>query len=327
VQEVEVITYSHRRLRELPAKVPVQDIMKRELHTVLPETPLADAVQLLLDKVYRTLLVVDGTGRLVGILTDGDLLNRAELLPPSVQRGLTQAELARELQRLRRTGQTVGENMTPDPVTITAETPIPAVVKLMIERDVKRLPVVDEDNRLLGIVSRVDVLRALSQPAVAESPRQNPPPGHHLQVDEIMMTNVPTVHVDASLAEVVELLVTSVQRRVIVIDDEHRVVGIITDGDLIKRALPTERNGIIQSLSRQLPLAQDDSFHLSRRAVAEVMTKPVITVTPETPLAEALQLLLTHHIKRLPVVNTTGQLVGLVGRGGILQVMAANTGS
>ncbi len=325
VQEVEVITYSHRRLRELPAKVPVQDIMKRELHTVPPETPLADAVELLLDKVYRTLLVVDDSGRLIGILTDGDLLNRAQLLPPSAQRGLTRAELARELQRLRQTGQTVGENMTPDPITITGETTIPAAVNLMIERNVKRLPVVDSDNKLVGIVSRVDVLRALSQPAVAESPRQNPPPGHHLKVDEIMMTNVPTVHADASLAEVVELLVTSVQRRVIVIDDKRRVVGIITDGDLIKRALPTERSGIIQSLSRQLPLGQDDSFHLSRRTAAEVMTKPVITVIPETSLAKALQLLLTHHIKRLPVINATDQLVGLVGRGGILQVMAANT--
>jgi len=327
VQEVEVVTYSHRRLRDLPTRVPVQDIMQRELHTVPAEIPLAEAAELLLDKVYRTLLVVDGTGRLIGILTDGDLLNRANLLPPSAQRGLTRTELAGELQNLRQTGQTVGENMTSNPVTISGETTIPEAVKLMIERDVKRLPVIDKDNRLLGIVSRVDILRALSLPAVAEPPRQNPPPGYHVRVDEIMMTRVPTVHADASLAEVVELLVTSAQRRVVVVDDEERVAGIITDGDLIKRATPTERSGIIQSLSRRLPVGQDDSFHLSRRTAAEVMTKQVITVTPETSLSEALQLLLAHHIKRLPVVNATGQPIGLVGRGGILQVMAANTES
>jgi CBS domain-containing protein len=90
---------------------------------------------------------------------------------------------------------------------------------------------------------------------------------------------------------------------------------------------PTERTGIIQSLSRQLPLGQVDSFHLSRRTAAEVMTKPVIMVMPETSLAETLQLRLSHHIKRLPVVDAAGQLVGLVGRGGILQVMAATTES
>ncbi|MEW5957130.1 MAG: CBS domain-containing protein [Chloroflexota bacterium] len=260
-------------------------------------------------------------GRVIGILTDGDLLTRAELLATSAQRELTQAEVSGEMDRIRCSGRTVGEVMTPDPVTVRLETTISEAVNLMVAREVKRLPVVDADNRLLGMVSRVNVLRALAEPPVAETPRQVPPPGQYVRVGEMMMINVPTVLSNASLAQVVELLVSHA-RRVVVVDDERRVVGIITDGDLIKRATETERGGIVQSLARRLPLGQSDKFHLSGRVAAEVMTSPVITVTPDTSLLEALRLLLAHHIKRLPVVDADGRLIGLVGRGGVLQVVS-----
>jgi PII-like signaling protein len=118
VQDVEVIAYSHRHLRELPASAPVHDIMSRELHTVRSDTPLAGAVELLLGQVYRALPVVDDSGRLVGILTDGDLLNRAGLPATSAQQALDPAEVAGELRRLRQTGQTVAEVMTANPATI-----------------------------------------------------------------------------------------------------------------------------------------------------------------------------------------------------------------
>jgi CBS domain-containing protein len=324
VHEVEVITYSHRRLRELPAEAPVRDVMSREVHKVQADTPLAEAVELLLDKVYRALPVVDKAGRVVGILTDGDLLDRVDLLAVSVQKELNEAEIAQELHRLRQAGQTVGESMTPDPVTVVDDTTIAQAVNVMVEHNIKRLPVVDAQGKLVGMVSRVDVLRALAQPPVAESPRKSPPPGQHIRVGEVMMTNVPTVKIDAPLAEIVNLLVSHAQRRVIVVDEQRRVVGIITDGDLIKRATAEERRGIIQSLTRRLPLGQAESFQLSQRTAAEVMTGQVVTVTPETSLLEALRLLLTHQIKRLPVVDNAGRLVGLVGRGGVLQALSQN---
>ncbi|MCK6627609.1 MAG: DUF190 domain-containing protein [Anaerolineae bacterium] len=327
VHEVEVITYSHRRLRELPAEAPVRDVMSREVHKVQANTPLAEAVELLLDKVYRALPVVDQEGRIVGILTDGDLLDRVDLLAVSVQKELNEAEIAQELHRLRQTHQMVGEYMTPDPITVTDDTTIAQAVNVMVEHDIKRLPVVDAQRKLAGMVSRVDVLRALAQPPVAESPRKSPPPGQHVRVGEVMMTNVPTVKLDASLAEIVSLLVSHAQRRVIVVDEQRRVVGIITDGDLIKRATAEERRGIIQSLTRRLPLSQADSLHLSQRTAAEVMTGQVITVSSDTSLPEALRLLLTHQIKRLPVVDDEDRLVGLVGRGGILQALSQNLSS
>jgi len=103
-----------------------------------------------------------------------------------------------------------------------------------------------------------------------------------------------------------------------------KAVGIITDGDLISRATATERSGIVQALSRRLVPEQTAGLALDKRTAAEVMTTPILTVTPQTTLPEALHLLLENKIKRLPVVDQNEKLVGLVGRGGILQALAAH---
>ncbi len=327
VQTVEVVAYTHRGQRELPPTARVEDIMSREVHTVHPDTLLADAVEMLLDKIYRALPVVDKAGQVVGILTEGDLLTKVKLLATSVQQQLTEAEMAAELQRLRQTGQTVAEVMTPNLLSIHLETTISQAVTLMSKHNIKRLPVVDGEGHLAGIVSRVDVLRALSRSPLDEERRHSPGPGQHRTVGEMMTPTVPTVQATTPLAEIVDRLVQSAQRRVVVVDGEEQVVGIITDGDLIKRATAEERSHIVKSLMRHLPLGSGEGFHLSRRTAADVMTTPVITVTPATSLTEALNLLLLHHIKRLPVVDEEARPVGLVGRSGILQVMAATTGS
>jgi CBS domain-containing protein len=321
VEEVEVLFYSHRRLAEVPATTPVGDIMSREVHTVSPDTPLIQAVEMLVDKVYRTLPVVDETNRVVGILTEGNLLATVSRLAASVRRQLSEAELATALLQLRQSGQTVAEVMTVQPVTVAVETTIPRAVKLMIEHNIKHLPVVERD-KLVGIVSRVDILRALAHPLVAEAMLAGPAAVSPSEVGQVMTPNVPTVQAESSLAEVVALLVTSAQRRVVVVNDQRQVVGLISDGDLMKRATTPERTGLIETFSRGLASDRRADFRLTERTAAEVMTQPVITVTPETSLLAALRLLMEHRVKRLPVVNAQGQLVGLVGRGGVLRALA-----
>jgi len=319
VQDVEVVAYSHRRLRDLPADTPVRDVMHREVHTVAPDTPLAEAVTLLLDKRYRALPVVEAEGKVVGILTDGDLLHRAGLLATSVQALLTEAELRAHLAHLRRQNVTVAEVMTAPAVTVGGQTPLGDALRRMVEADIKRLPVVDDAGRLLGILSRVDVLRALARPPVEAVPRPAPPDKPQRTVGEMMMTTVPTVLAGAPLAEVVNLLVGSAQRRVVVVDDTGRVVGIITDGDLLRRATETERGGILRALTERIAPGKQAAVHLQTRSAREVMTPQPVCVRPHTPLPDALRLLLEHRIKRLPVVDAEGRLVGMVGRGGILQ--------
>ena len=106
------------------------------------------------------------------------------------------------------------------------------------------------------------------------------------------------------------------------VDDERHVVGIITDGDLLTRATEAERGSVLQALSSRLKPSAHNKVQLEHRTAKEVMTPNPITVYKYTPLTEALKLLLEHQIKRLPVVDADGRLVGLVGRAGVLLALS-----
>ena len=324
-QEVEVITYGHRGLRALRAAAPVRDLMSREVRTVTPDMPIADAVEMLIGQSYRSLPVVDEAHRIVGILTDGDLLARLGLPDASVQSSLTAAELGRELDALRRSGKTVREVMVSPVITTTEDAAVGDAVRIMAAQGIKRVPVVDRSGRVVGIVSRVDVLRALAQPLTHEAPERGLTPGQHTKVKDVMVAEVPTVQSATPLNTVVDLLVSAAQRRIVVVDAQRHVLGIITDGDLLKRASTVERAGLLQAFARRLAGGGGATIDLAKRTAGEVMTANPITVTPETPLLDALRVLLQHKIKRLPVVDQSGQLVGLVGRGEILQALAAES--
>ena len=139
------------------------DVMTQDVLTVTPATPIADALHLMLDHRLSGLPVVDSAGQLVGILTEGDLLRRAETG--------TEKQRPRWLQFLRGTaqiadeyvhthGRKVGDVMTQDVITVTPATNLDQVVELMERRHIKRVPVA-ENGRLLGVISRADLLRAL----------------------------------------------------------------------------------------------------------------------------------------------------------------------
>ena len=318
VEDVEVITYSHRNLRALPADMPVRDIMHREVNTVAPNTPLVKAMTMLLNKIYRTLPVIDSDKKVVGILTEGDLLRQSSLPNASVQLYLTEAELQAQLNHLQAENKIVADAMTAPAITITDDTPVTIAMNTMLDNDIKRLPVVDTDGRLQGIFSRIDILRALAQSPVSSLPRQAIVVGEQTTVGEVMMTNVPSVNVDASLAKVIDLLIGSSQRRVVVVDGARRVVGIISDGDLLTRATEAERSSVLTALSNRLLPNSQGKLQLEKRTAGDIMTPNPVTVEKYTPLHIALNLLLEHNIKRLPVVDPDQHLIGLVGRAGVL---------
>lgn len=138
------------------------DIMTRDAVTVTPETPVPDVVRLLLARGISGAPVVDRDGLLVGMVTEGDLVRRAEL-GTERHRGAWAsfftgtAVLAREYVRSH--GLQVSDVMTQGAVAVSPETPLGEIADLMEGRRVRRVPVV-QDGRVVGIVSRANLLRA-----------------------------------------------------------------------------------------------------------------------------------------------------------------------
>ncbi len=322
VDEVNVVQYAPGR-RPDPLAQPVQDVMRLEVVTVSPDTPAVEVVTLLLHKGYRSLPVVDGDGRILGIITDGDLLRRAGLQARlDLQPELSDVDWQQQLADLRAQGGTAVDLMTAPVHTITAADPLQQAVAQMAAHHLKRLPVVDGYGRLVGWISRVDILRAIEyhQPAAEAEPEQ-PPTG--ATIAELMYQDVPTVSPEATLEEILLALEQNSRRRAVVVDADHKVLGIITDGDLLRRAPEAARPGLRQRL-RSLMGGQSTPpapFALpeATTTAADLMSAPAIAIPVMAVPATALRLMLQHGIKRLPVVNEDGRLVGLLGRGSLLR--------
>jgi CBS domain-containing protein len=149
----------------------VADIMTRQVISVTPQTTIAEAAQLLLDNRISGLPVVDPGGAVVGIVTEGDLLRRVET---GTQRRhshwleflIAPGRLAREYTDAN--ARNVGEVMSAEVVSVTPQEALPEVIRLMEHHHVKRLPVI-EAGRLVGIVSRANLVRALLH-SLAEPP-------------------------------------------------------------------------------------------------------------------------------------------------------------
>jgi CBS domain-containing protein len=334
VEDIHVYQYSST-LREGLPDVKVEQIMTREVTTVGPEGTLAEVVEKLLDKPYTALPVVNAAGRLVGIISDTDLLERGDMEVSISLKRATDPELARSLiARLRQNSRTVGQVMTLDPVTIGPKATLSEAARLMGKRRLKRLPVVDAEKRVVGVLSRIDILTALAAAHLPQSasPRQTGRSyaGDLQTVADVMDRSVSTALPEALLNEVLTLVTSSKSQRVVVIDSNHRVVGIISDTDLVARMSPETHPGILEQLVSKLPLGHrtaEARKHLQQargKTAADIMTHPVITLRTSDSIGTALAMSAERHIKRFPVVDEEGKLVGIVGRGELLGALVGD---
>src|SRR5438067_13823882 len=139
-------------------------IMTPQVITVGAETTVIEAIKLMLRHHISGLPVVDDTGRLIGIVSEGDFIRRAEI-GTQHKRGRWLSFLAGPdciaADFAREHGRKVGDIMTPNPKTVSEGTPLDEVVQIMQTRSIKRVPVMRGD-RLVGILTRTDFLPAIA---------------------------------------------------------------------------------------------------------------------------------------------------------------------
>ena len=127
----------------------VVDLMTTDVITVAPDTLIREAARLMFRNRVSGLPVTDDAGRLVGIITEADFLR---------------LEVAREEDDDPAPVETVKEVMSRGVVTVEAGVSIYEAAKIMVVQDIKRLPVIDDEDRLLGIISRADIVSLFTRP-------------------------------------------------------------------------------------------------------------------------------------------------------------------
>jgi CBS domain-containing protein len=308
LEDVEVLSYTHRFLRPLPADRHVREIMTKDPVTVRADQPLIEAWQIMLDQNIKALPVVDAGGHVIGLLTHEDLLDRAGLNARlAVAQKLDEESLQAEMDILRQSGKQVGDVMSQPAITIHQDEPVGLAAERLVKQGITRMPVVDEKGNLVGMVSRLDVLRLVMDIPEKEHPQAQTRAAGRL-AGEVMSKEVPFVRENTDLAGIIASFLSSGEHRVIVVNDADQPVGLISDSDVVGRIQPAHRRGVLGAL-RGLVSAPAISV-----TAQEIMSPGAETITADTSVVEAVRRMVSSQRKWLVVVDETSKPIGLIDR-------------
>jgi len=147
-----------------------------------------------------------------------------------------------------------------------------------------------------------------------------------MNASDVMMPDVIVVSADACVKDVAKTLLANHISAVPVVDQQGSLVGIISEGDLVRRPeIGTERTRSwwLDALSTNRGLAEEFVRSHSRK-VKDVMTREVVTARPDTPLDQIATMLEKHRVKRVPIVSD-GKIVGIVSRANLVRALASLT--
>ncbi|MEW6521285.1 MAG: DUF190 domain-containing protein [Thermodesulfobacteriota bacterium] len=325
VHQLNVISHKTRKSL-LPGHTRVRDIMTAQPRKVALATPLDEVARLLLSSLFTGLPVVDENDRPRGVISQGDLINKAGL---PMRLGLLAAsngdKLAAILAALA--GKKAEEVMTRPAVLIEEGRLASEAVDLMLENRVKRLPVVNGDGRLVGMLSRIDIFRTIMK----EAPDWKTFQEQHLEIGNlrlvaaIMRRDTRTVRPDTSVEEVIRIIDANDIQRVAVVDQDGRFLGLISDRDLLVIFSPAHYEGIWNYFVSKIPFTergrQCREFRelLQAKTAAEVMNTHIVTVMEDAPIDEAIRLMTEKGLKRLPVLDPQGIFKGMINRDSLLR--------
>jgi acetoin utilization protein AcuB len=219
-------------LREQPVMSrPVREFMAHPPEHVHPEAELADAAADLSAKKLGCLLVVDG-GALVGMLAVGDVL--APLAQVRIQEGWNAVATARSR---RIAADTVASVMHPDPIRACPDDPLHVIAEKMLHAGVRHLPIVDGEERVLGIVSDRDLRRAVGDPKNALAVEQGPGAAAALarmRAQHVMTSQPRMLEVGEPIENAVDALLTQRFGALPVVDADQHLRGIVSYVDVLR---------------------------------------------------------------------------------------------
>jgi CBS-domain-containing membrane protein len=293
----------------LPRSVRVRDIMTASPVSVGPDAGLREIVQLLVRSEFDGVPVIDGKGRLLGMIGQEHLVQKTGLhatpgLFAAMAQGAPEAVPEAELFPSAAAGMTAREVMTSPGETIDADHLVVDAVRIMTKGNLKRLPVLDADKRLVGMLSRIDVLRLASagfgRRRVLETHGAGVP--GITPISEADLLDVPKVSAATPAREVLDAI-DQEGRRAVVVDEAGRFIGVISDKDL-------------------LPLLDPKNKHKIDELTAGSLMRVIPTVVQSESVEEALRWMVEHRRQRLPVVDGEGMYIGMLSREELLRILA-----
>ena len=309
----------------LPRQLKVRDVMTSQPHSIPLEISANEIAHLLLSHDFNGVPVVDPENRPVGMVTQRDLIERAQM---PVRLGLLEEMDSAQVQSFMESMSRfkASEIMSRPAIVVNADDQLIKAVDLMLGKGLKRLPVVNTEGKLAGILSRLDIFHSI----IREVPDWKGIKTCNVQVrdarfvSDIMVRDTFTVLPDASIEEVIRVIVTKAIQRVAVVDEQGHLLGLISDRVLLA-AFSEHRASLWELFIRKFSFAEIGKKHkallerLCSKTVKEVMQVNLVTVNEDTPIDEAIRVMIEKGIKRLPVLDHEGKFKGMVSRDALLR--------
>jgi len=268
----------------------VKECMQSDVVYVSVPGTREDVLQLMAEKQINGVPVVKkGTKALVGIVTRTDLLRKAD-----------ENQLAMLMVR--------------DPQTVSPRTDVKRALKLMIEKNFRRLPVVEKDE-LVGLVSVPDILGATLE---------NDKKYGAMELVDFVERTVNAVWEKTPLPLSYMIMEMAGKHGLVVLGEGGGVVGMITVSDFIRLSEVTVEDNVSQTFSgtdssvdwgwtsKDFLVVTKKLLRLPSTAVEEVMTKNIINFSELTTIAECVKTLRNEDIDQAPVLSVTGSLIGMI---------------
>jgi len=324
VEDVDVHSYGEFHPGRELRNIRIKEIMTPNPISINVSSPIVDAIELLYNQVFKALPVIDNEKHVLGVITSSDLVNQGIL--PFYLPLLDKTDVDKKDLHNNAYNSSVSSVMSKPAVTINQDATAQEAANLMTSKKIKRLPVVDDQDKLVGIVSRVDILAAaMHTKAREEDLKPSSQISSSTKVSDIMRTQVPTVDLGTPILDVVKGLLESPIHRLIVVDEQNKVKGIIGSSDLMNAVSSHNRASIMEILRAQILRDERSMEHIRKiraRTAEDVMNREVVCISTDADISSAAELMVKQRKKILPVVDDSGKLVGVIARDEILSSLS-----
>jgi CBS domain-containing protein len=209
-----------------------------------------------------------------------------------------------------------------DVPTVKPNDDLKKAVRAMLEMDYRRVVVVDDENKVLGILTVGDIVRRY----LAKNEKLK-----NVSIERYYQKNVGVVWHGTPLKAALKALLLCNAMAIPVIDDEGNLVGMVDETDLLKDsevirvmkqtalAASSEEDWILES--NPTLLFEKAELQLPKKPVSEIMNRELVVATPHMSIYDVAQKMVQYHIEQLPVIKGEGELVGIVRDMDIIKVI------
>lgn len=310
------------------ASIAAAEVMVKEVKTVPESMRVRDLIHWLAFMEVSGAPVVDKGGRLVGVISEADIVKAQAFLgeenrfcssfyeydPFAGQVGYFEECSLKVLE------MPVGDLMNREVITCFPQDSLSLVIHRLLTHHIQRL-IVTADERIVGLVSILDILQALAAGRIALS--------KPYRIADLPLPPVSAIGEDMTIRELIDLLAGKAVSGLPVVRKDGRVTGVISRTDIVKSEAGTLRRRHRYAdfyspdpAKKHVILVSDFDREVLERRVSEFMNPRLISVHPDAPLASAAQTMVSAQVHRLLVLDQDGRLQGVVGTLDLMKVLA-----